>query len=63
MESEGEVPESGLGLRVWRRRDDWFNHIRLNLFSYYNLRVWNFQGSGQGCVGGGGVGEEEILCG
>lgn len=61
MESESDVPESGLGLRIWRRSDDWLNHIRLNLFSYYNLRAWNR--SGQGCVGGGGVGEEEILFG
>lgn len=41
MESEGDEPWSGLGLRVWRHNNDWVNHIKLNLFSCYNLWAGN----------------------
>ena len=61
MESEGDAPQSGLGLRVWRHRDDWLNHIKLNLYSCYNPKAWNCQGS-QGGWGGDLIQLRSTLC-
>jgi len=48
MESEGDVPQSGLGLRVWRHCDDWFNHIKLKLYSCYKPEIARALGVGAG---------------
>ena len=58
----GWWPQSGLGLRVWRHRDDWFNHIKLKLYSCYNPEAWNCQSSQGRGWGGDLIRLRSTLC-